>query len=62
MSSWLSKNENGEYIKEIESSEICKYRINEVCCNDKSEYLADYPRPFCKCESKEDCKYFEKEE
>lgn len=62
MSSWLDKDENGNYIKQIESIDICKWKINEVCCNDKSEYLADYPYPFCKCESLEDCKYFEKEE
>lgn len=62
MSSWLEKDENGNYKKQIESIDICKWKINEVCCNDKSEYLADYPYPFCKCESLEDCKYFEKEE
>lgn len=61
MSSFLIKNKNGEYEKEIESMEICKWKINEVCCNDKSEYLADYPSPFCKCESKKDCIFFEKE-
>lgn len=62
MSSFLIKNKNGECEKEIESMEICKWKINEVCCNDKSEYLADYPSPFCKCESKKDCNFFEKEE
>ena len=62
MSSFLSKDDNGNYIKEIESFEVCKWKINEVCCNDKSEYLADYPSPFCKCESLKDCKYFEKED
>lgn len=62
MSSFLSKDKNGEYIKEIESLEICKWKINEVCCNDKSKYLADYPYPHCKCESKADCDLFEKEE
>lgn len=62
MSSFLSKNEKGEYKKEIESEEICKWKINEVCCNDKSPYLADYPSPYCRCESKKDCKYFEKED
>lgn len=39
----------------------CKYLINEVCCNGDSPCVADYPSPYCKCESKEDCKYFEKE-
>lgn len=40
----------------------CKWIINEVCCNDSSEYLADYPYPNCKCENKKQCKYFEKED
>jgi len=62
MSSFLYKNEKDDYIKEIESLDICKWKINEVCCNDKSEYLADYPYPYCKCESIKDCKYFEKED
>lgn len=61
MSSFLSRNEDRKYKKEIESVNICKWKINEVCVNDKSEYLADYPSPFCKCENKEQCKYFEKE-
>ena len=62
MSSFLTKNEDGTYTQEIESLDICKWRINEVCCNDRCEYLADYPYPYCKCESKEDCEYFEEEE
>lgn len=62
MSSFLSKNEKGQYIKFYDDLRECKWKINEVCCNDKSEYLADYPSPFCKCESKKDCIYFEKEE
>lgn len=40
----------------------CKWLCNEICCNDNSPYLADYPFPFCKCESKKDCEYFEKED
>lgn len=62
MSSFLTRKENGEYIKEIESLDICKWKINEVCCNDSSPYLADYPNPFCKCESRNDCDFFEREE
>ena len=48
--------------KEIESMDICKWKINEICCNDECEYLADYPYPYCKCENKKQCKYFEKED
>ena len=56
MSSFLSRNEDGTYRKDIESMDICKWKINEVCCNDECEYLADYPYPSCKCENKKQCK------
>ena len=62
MSSFLSRNEDGTYKKEIESMDICKWKINEICCNSECEYLADYPYPYCKCENKKQCKYFEKED
>ena len=62
MSRWLDRNPDGTYKEYIESMEICKWRINEVCCNDKSEYLGDYPYPNCKCESKKDCRYYKKED
>lgn len=63
MSRWLERLEDGTYKTEIESMEICKYKVNEVCCNgDCKEYVADYPYPRCKCESKEDCRYFKKED
>lgn len=51
---------DGLYLEELESMGICKWRINDMCCNDSSEYLGDYPR--CKCESRADCKCFEKED
>ena len=60
MSRFLTRNEYETYLEEIESMEICKWRINDVCCNYKSELLADYP--YCKCESKKDCECFEKED
>lgn len=62
MSSFLSRNEDGTYLKEIESLDKCKWKINEICCCDESLYVADYPPYYCKCESKKDCKYFEKED
>lgn len=40
----------------------CKWLYNQVCCNDKSEFLADYPYPRCKCEDDTYCKCFEKED
>nr|DAI63179.1 MAG TPA: hypothetical protein [Caudoviricetes sp.] len=62
MSKWLDKLEDGTYKTEIESMDICKWKVNEVCCNEKSEELGDYPYPSSKCESKEKCEYFEKED
>jgi len=53
MSRFLTSNLDGTYLEEIESMEVCKWKINEVCCNDKSPCLADYPYPREKCESKE---------
>ena len=46
---------NGNLIEEIESMDVCRWRINDVCCNDKSDYLADYPDPMEICY--EDCKH-----
>ena len=54
--------EGDKYIEEIESMEICRWKINEVCCNDKSKYLADYPYPYVDCDSNKDCEYFEEED
>lgn len=34
----------------------------KFAANGECEYVADYPYPYCKCESKKDCKYFEKED
>lgn len=39
----------------------CKWLIEEVCCCDKSEFLADYPNSNM-CKSKKDCDFFEKED
>lgn len=47
------------HIDEIDYSK-CKYLINEVCCNDESECVADYPN--IKCETKEECRYFAEED
>lgn len=61
MSSFLSRNEDGTYKKEIESFKVCKWKVNEICCNADCEDVADYPYPAGKCESKDKCKFFEKE-
>ena len=59
MSRFVTKNKDGTYIEEIESMQICKYRINEVCCNEKSEHLGDW---FYYCDSRNKCQNFEKED
>ena len=58
MSRFLTKID-GEYIEEIESMEVCKYRINDVCCNDKCEHLGDW---FFSCDDENKCECFEKED
>ena len=62
MSRFLTQKKDNSYLEEIESMEICKWKINEVCCNDASQYLGDYPPYWCKCESKKDCSSYEKED
>jgi hypothetical protein len=42
MSRFLTKNEDGTYLEEIESIHRCKMKINEVCCNDKCKHLGNY--------------------
>jgi len=61
MSRYLTRKEDDTYIQEIESMDMCKWKINEVCCNDSSIYVADYP-PQGMCENNKRCKYFEKED
>lgn len=62
MSRFLTKKEDGTYLEEIESMEVCKWRIIDICCNDKCDYCGDYPYPSSICESKNKCEYFEKED
>lgn len=62
MSRFLTKKEDGTYLEEIESMEVCKWRISDVCCNEKSEDLGDYPYPRETCYHAGVCPYFEKED
>lgn len=62
MSRFINRIAPYTYKTEIESMEKCKWKVNEICCNDKSLFVADYPYPYCNCESKKDCLYFEKED
>ena len=49
------------HVDEIDYNK-CKWLINEICCCDKSEFLADYPYPRCKCADDTYCKCYEKED
>ena len=48
--------ENGKVKETIKNPDECIWLYDEVCCNDSSEWLADFPHEFC---SK--CRYFTKE-
>ena len=44
-------------IREMPKNENeCAWLYDDVCCNDSSEWLADFPLDFCKT-----CRYFTKE-
>ena len=67
MSRTVERKQDGTITIEIESMEVCKWRINDICCNDKCDCLADYPYPSSICNIEEDgknymCGYFEKED
>lgn len=57
MSRYLTSKRDGTYLEEIESMEECKRRINDMCCNDSSEFLGDC---YCEASLKRNC--FEKED
>ena len=59
MSRWLEEDRNGVYHEEVNSMDECKYLINEVCCNDKSEQCCDFPHPEEYCAKR--CPHFTKE-
>lgn len=57
MSRTIEELSDGTYHEEIADYDACRHMYNEVCCNDKSEWLADYPGEYC-----EECPYFEVED
>ena len=67
MSRFLTHKDDGTYLEEIESMKMCKWLIDEVCCNEKCDCLGDYPYPSSICELEDDdknwaCGCFEKED
>lgn len=55
----IVKNDDGTYTTTILSMDGCKYLYEDVCCNDKSEFVADFPDQKKDCV---ECKFFEKED
>lgn len=45
MSRWLQKNEDGTFSQGIISMDECRYLVEEVCCNDRSDMCCDFPHP-----------------
>ena len=59
MSRWMDEGDDGEIRQSISSMDECRYLINEVCCNDKSDQCCDFPPPdYCKSR----CPHFTKED
>lgn len=59
MSRWLEDDGCGGHREELANIDECRYLINEVCCNDKSDQCCDFPHPEY-CEHR--CPYFTKED
>lgn len=59
MSRWLEDDGFGGHREVLADIEECRYLINEVCCNDKSEQCCDFPHhEYCAYR----CPHFTKEE
>ena len=57
MSRFIEENGDGYNVVTLDDKTKCAWMYNEVCCNDKTDYLADYPdRDDCA-----ECPYFKKE-
>ena len=59
MSRWIEQMPDGTYHEEVYDTEGCRWLYDEVCCNEKSPFLADFP---CVEEDCKECAFFEKEE
>lgn len=58
MSRWLDKDKDGNPVEEIADANQCRWLINEVCCNDDSDCVADFPYE----DDCNNCPYFTQEE
>ena len=66
MSKFLLKDKSGEYRKKIEDPNVCRYKINGICCNEESEWYGRIPVSKCdsegrKCINKRSCKFYKGE-
>ena len=59
MSKWINELPDGTYKEEIADKSACKHMYNEVCCNYKSDWCADYPDAETDCKK---CELFEPED
>lgn len=60
MSRWMEKGADGVIRQGIVSVKECRYLIDEVCCNDKSDQCCDFPHPEEYCARQ--CPHFTKED
>lgn len=60
MSRWMEKDGKGNILQGIISMDECRYLIDGVCCNDKSEQCCDFPHPEEYCAKR--CPFFTKED
>ena len=58
MSRWMEQSSDGTIRQGIISMDECRYLIDEVCCNDKSDQCCDFPHEeYC-----QRCPHFTKED
>lgn len=62
MSRYITRNDDGTVEEEIASMELCKWLMNDICCNEKCDTLGWCVSPTSICESKYGCGCFEKED
>ena len=60
MSRWMKEGSDGVIQQGIISMDECRYLIDEVCCNDKSQQCCDFPHPEEYCAKL--CPFFTKED
>ena len=62
MSRFLTRQDDGSYLEELESMDVCRWRIDGICYNVLCDCFGDCPYPSSICESNRYCEHFEKED